>query len=298
MEHTESVPTTAAPDLAPDRHSPDSHTPDRRQHVHSMLMRESLLDKAVISSTELPVVRMLPFCHVIKVGGRSIIDYGKGPTYPLVEAIAAALRDFKLVIGTGGGIRARHVTAIAMDLGLPTGVLAQLRVIDALGNAHLLGTLLAPQGVVAIPPEILGHMLPFFIRAAPGVICNGDPPFSLWEHPPIVGRIPPHRTDAGMFLLAECYGCATFTLIKDVDGLYDADPKTHAGADLIRDITVSELRERRLKTLPFDRVLLDLLANARQMKQVQIINGWKPHLLEPALRGEHVGTMIRKDDPS
>jgi molybdenum storage protein len=52
------------------------------------------------------------------------------------------------------------VTSIGMDLGLPTGVLAQLRIIDALGNAHLLGTLLAPHGVVAIPPEILGHMLP------------------------------------------------------------------------------------------------------------------------------------------
>jgi molybdenum storage protein len=47
-----------------------------------------------------------------------------------------------------------------MDLGLPTGVLAQLRIINALGNAHLLGTLLAPHGEEAIPPEILGHMLP------------------------------------------------------------------------------------------------------------------------------------------
>jgi len=287
MEHTKT-------DLTPGEGSP-SLKPDTRHHVHSMLMRESLLDKAVMSSTEMPVMRMLPFCHVIKVGGRSIIDNGKATTYPLVEALTEVLRDFKLVIGTGGGVRARHVTSIAMDLGLPTGVLAQLRMIDALGNAHLLGTLLAPQGVVAIPPEILGHMLPFFIHAAPGVICNGDPPFSLWEHPPTAGRVPPHRTDAGMFLLAECYGCATFTLIKDVDGLFDADPKINPQAEFIREITISELQERNLKTLPFDRVLIALLANARQMKQFQIINGLKPQLLEPALRGEHVGTIIRKD---
>jgi molybdenum storage protein len=260
-----------------------------------MLMRESLLDKRVMSSTETPVVAMLPFCHVIKVGGRSIIDRGKSATYPLVDAIAAALANFKLVIGTGGGIRSRHVTSIAMDLGLPTGVLAQLRIIDALGNAHLLGTLLAPHGVVAIPPEILGHMLPFFIKAAPAVICNGDPPFSIWEHPPRVGRIPPHRTDAGSFLLAECYGCANHTLIKDVDGLYEADPKTNPKAVFIKDITVTELKARNLTTLPFDRVLIDLLACARQVKQFQIINGLKPHLLEPALRGEHVGTIVRKD---
>ena len=267
---------------------------DQRPHLQSMLMRESLLDKTVMSSTETPVVRMLPFCHVLKVGGRSIIDNGKKATYPLVEAIVAALEKFKLIIGTGGGIRASHVSSIGMDLGLPTGALAQLRIIDALGNAHLLGSLLAPHGVVAIPPEILGHMLPFFIKAAPGVICNGDPPFSLWEHPPRFGRMPPHRTDSGTFLLAECYGCATHILIKDVDGLYDKDPKTNSGAEFIKEISVAELQERNLPTLPFDRVLPDLLANARQVKQFQVINGLKPHLLEPALRGEHVGTIVRK----
>src|SRR5919199_618352 len=268
---------------------------DKRHHVQSMLMRESLLDKKVMSSTETPVVPMLPFCHVLKIGGRSVIDNGKKAVYPLVEAVGRALGEFKLVIGTGGGVRSRHVTSIGMDPGMPTGVLAQLRIIDALGNAHLLGTLLAPQGVIAIPPEILGHMLPFFINAAPGVIGNGDPPFSIWEHAPKVGRIPPHRTDAGTFLLAECYGCATHTLIKDVDGLYEADPKSNPDAGFIKDITVSELRERKLPTLPFDRVMIDLLANARQMKQFQIINGLKPEVLARALRGERVGTIVKKD---
>ena len=268
---------------------------DKRHHVQSMLMRESLLDKRVMSSTETPVVPMLPFCHVLKIGGRSIIDNGKKAVYPLVEAIKGALGEFKLIIGTGGGVRSRHVTSIGMDLGMPTGVLAQLRIIDALGNAHLLGTLLAPQGVIAIPPEILGHMLPFFINAAPGVICTGDPPFSIWEHAPKMGRIPPHRTDAGTFLLAECYGCSTHTLIKDVDGLYDSDPKVNSDAKFIPEITLSELKQRKLRTLPFDRVLIDLLGNARQMKQFQIINGLKPELLVRALRGEHVGTIVKKD---
>ena len=267
---------------------------DKRHHVQSMLMRESLLDKKVMSSTETRVVPMLPFCHVLKIGGRSVIDNGKKAVYPLVEAIGRALGEFKLVIGTGGGVRSRHVTSIGMDLGMPTGVLAQLRIIDALGNAHLLGTLLAPQGVIAIPPEILGHMLPFFINAAPGVICNGDPPFSIWEHAPKMGRIPPHRTDAGTFLLAECYGCATHTLIKDVDGLYDSDPKVNSDAKFIPEITVSELKRRKLQTLPFDRVLIDLLGNARQMKQFQIINGLKPEVLVRALRGERVGTIVKK----
>jgi molybdenum storage protein len=149
---------------------------------------------------------------------------------------------------------------------------------------------------VAIPPEIFGHLLPLFIKTAPGVIFNGDPPFSLWEHPASLGRIPPHRTDAGSFLLAECFGCATLTVVKDVDGLYDADPKINSGARFIQDITVAELKERNLATLPFDRVLLDLLARARQVTRFQIINGLKPHLLEPALNGQLVGTIVRKDE--
>jgi molybdenum storage protein len=43
-------------------------TTDRRHHVESMLMRESLLDKEVMASTESPVVRMLPDVHVVKIG--------------------------------------------------------------------------------------------------------------------------------------------------------------------------------------------------------------------------------------
>jgi molybdenum storage protein len=278
--------------------SPQDPSLDHRHHVRSLLMRESLLDKEVMSSTETPVVRMLPDCHVIKVGGRSIIDGGKATAYPLVEAIGAALTERKLIIGTGGGVRSRHVFSIGIDLGLPAGVLAELAMADALGNAHMLGTLLAPYGVVAIPPQIFGHLLPLFIQAAPGVVFNGDPPFSLWEHPPGLGRIPPHRSDAGSYLLAECFGCATITLIKDVDGLYDRDPKEHANARFIDEITVAELRERDLPTLPFDRALIGLLGRARLVTRIQIINGLEPDRLAGALRGERVGTVLRKDDAS
>jgi molybdenum storage protein len=44
---------------------------------------------------------------------------------------------------------------------------------------------------------MFGHLLPLFIHAVPGVVFNGVPPYSLWEYPPVLGRIRPHRTDAG-----------------------------------------------------------------------------------------------------
>jgi molybdenum storage protein len=265
---------------------------DGRHHLQSMLMRESLLDKALQRSTETPVFSMLPEAHVVKIGGRSVVDAGRAVVYPVVAALAQSLKTKKLIIGAGGGVRSRHVFSIGIDLGLPTGVLAQLAMADSLGNAHILGTLLSPYGVVAIPPEIFGHLLPLFLASAPGVIFNGVPPYSLWEHPPATGRIPPHRTDAGSFLLAECFGCKSLTLVKDVDGLYDRDPRVHAGANFIAEIDSAELKQRNLESLPFERVLLDLMENARLLQSFQIVNGLHPERIVAALEGEHVGTMV------
>jgi molybdenum storage protein len=273
----------------------DPGAQDRRHHVHSVLMRESLLDREVMAATESPVVRMLPNVHVVKIGGGSILDAGRAVTYPVVEALGELLKTERLILGVGGGVRTRHVFSIGIDLGLPTGVLAQISVADALGNAHVLGTLLAPYGVVAIPPEIFGHLLPLFIHSAPGVIFNGVPPYSLWEHPPQVGRIPPHRTDAGCFILAECFGCKTVTLVKDVDGLYTDDPKTNPGASFIDSIGARELKARKLPRLPFDEVLPDLLLNARLVKQFQVVNGRDPDRIAAAVRGEHAGTIVHAD---
>jgi len=268
--------------------------PKPRHHVRSRLMRESLLDRGVERSTEGAVFRMLPEAHVVKIGGRSILDVGRERVYPVVAALAECLKRWKLILGTGGGVRTRHVFSIGIDLGLPTGVLAQLAAADALGNAHMLGTLLAPYGVVAIPPEIFGHLLPLFLHSAPGVVFSGVPPYSLWEHPPGVGRIPPHRTDAGAFLLAECFGCKSLTLVKDVDGLYEADPKLEPDAAFIPEISVSELRLKGLRTIPFEPVLLDLLDNARLLDRFQIVNGCAPERIEAALAGKHVGTIVRR----
>jgi molybdenum storage protein len=268
--------------------------PDGRHHLESLLMRESLLDRDVERSTETPVFRMLPHVDVVKIGGRSIMDAGRAAVYPVVDTLAGCLQHHKLVLSTGGGVRSRHVFSIGIDLGLPTGVLAQLAMADALGTAHMLGTLLAPYGVVAIPPELFGHLLPLFIESAPGVVFNGVPPYSLWEHPPAIGRVPPHRTDAGSFLLAECFGCRSLTLVKDVDGLYDRDPKRHDDAAFIPEVSVAELNERNLDTLPFERVLLDLLADARLLHSFQIVNGRRPETISAALAGEHVGTIVRQ----
>ena len=57
------------------------------------------------------------------------------------------------------------------------------------------------------------------------MICQGMPPYKLWEQNPAVGRIPPQRTDTGCFLIAEVFGARKMIYVKDEDGLYTADPK-------------------------------------------------------------------------
>ena len=80
--------------------------------------------------------------------------------------------------------------------------------------------------------------------------------------------------------------------IKDVDGLYTDDPHTNPKAEFLSEISVSDLVALNLPTLPFDRVVLDLMGRARLAKRVQIINGLVPGNLTKALRGEPVGTIV------
>jgi molybdenum storage protein len=132
------------------------------------------------------------------------------------------------------------------------------------------------------------------LAAARGAVFNGVPPYDLWEHPPAVGKIPPHRTDAGSYLVAEVFGARRMIFIKDVDGLFTADPATDPHASFIPRIQAAELISRNLPTLPIDRVMPELLQNARLATEVQIINGLVPGNLTRALKGEHVGSIIYK----
>ena len=74
---------------------------------------------------------ILPDVSVLKIGGQSLIDRGRSAVHPLVEELVAVKARHKIPIGTGGGTRARHVYALAAELGLPTGVLTDVGVVRA-----------------------------------------------------------------------------------------------------------------------------------------------------------------------
>lgn len=101
--------------------------------------------------------------------------------------------------------------------------------------------------------------------------------------------------DVGAYLLAEVIGAKQCIFVKDVDGLYTDNPKVDPDAEFIPKIGAKELLNRDLDDLVVERVVLELLTRAQNMRQVQIINGTKEGNITRALNGEHVGTIIYKD---
>lgn len=262
------------------------------QHVVSRLMRESLIDRKLIAGTESSVRAILPTLNVVQIGGLSIMDRGHSAVLPLLDEIVENQHEHTQVVGVGPGVRARHILSVGLDLGLPTGALATLAAKSSAQNAYMVSCLLANHGFVYLEAPFIVQLLPAMLAAARGAVFNGIPPYDLWEHPPALGKLPPHGSDAGSYLVGEVFGARSIILVKDVDGLYSADPKTNSAATFIPEISAAELMRMQLPTLPIEPVVLELLTRAKLAKSIRIVNGLKRGNLTRALAGEPVGTLI------
>ena len=263
-----------------------------RKTIESQLAGHALTTAA----DDLPYegVAMMPDAKVIKIGGQSIMDRGRAALFPLIEEIAAAKERHMIFIGAGGGTRARHIYWIASDLEMPTGVLAALGGYVPMQNARMLQMLLARHGGIYVMHDDF-EKLPLYFRLGCIPVMTGMPPFGYWEKPSEEGRIPPNRTDAGVFLAAEALGVRRVIFVKDEDGLYADDPKKKPGVELIRRIGARELIARDLPDLIVERVVLQYLTRARYTHEVQVVNGLERGALTRALEGEDVGTIIHQD---
>jgi molybdenum storage protein len=92
--------------------------------------------------------------------------------------------------------------------------------------------------------------------------------------------------------MAEVLGARKMIFVKDEDGLFTADPKKDAKATHIPRISVQDLLKLDLNDLVVERAVLDLMLNARNVKEIQFINGLKAGQLSAALDGQPVGTVI------
>ena len=265
---------------------------NNQMHVASPLARQTLLDRDLtrpVASAR--PIQLLPWVQVIKIGGRSIMDRGHEAILPLVEELRSLLPEHRLLILTGAGIRARHVYSVGLDLGLPVGSLAPLAASEAGQNGHILASLLAPEGVSYIEHPTIASQLAIHLSAARAVVGSAFPPYHHHEFPG--SRLPTHRADTGAFLIADALGAAGLTIVEDVDGVCTADPNGADGkkAQLIKETSSAELAKHQ-GPLPFDRAFVEVMANARHIARVQVVNGLVRGRLTAALRGQHVGSII------
>jgi molybdenum storage protein len=256
------------------------------------LVTGSLSDEALLAQTgNRPSIPVLPDANVVKVGGQSFIDRGRAAVYPFLDEFVENIERHQVLLCTGAGTRARHAYSVGLDLGLPTGVLSILGMMVSMQNARMLHYLLAKHGIPFIEPSGFAQ-LPLYLAERQAVLFFGMPPYTFWQPNPEVGRIPPHRTDTGAYLVSEVFGARSMIYVKDEDGLYTADPKKEPNAKFIPRISVEELEALDLADVVVERSVLELMKFARHRREIQVINGLKPGNLTRALEGEPVGTII------
>ena len=245
-----------------------------------------------ISAQDYSPVAVMPDMKVVKLGGQSLLDRGRTAVFPVLdEIIAMRKKGLPVLVCCGGGTRARHVYSIASELELPTGMLATLGSFVPVQNARMIQMLTAKHGGVYITADEF-EKLPLYVRMGCLPIMTGMPPFGYWEKRDDKSRIPPNRTDAGVFLSAEFLGCKRAIFIKDEDGLFTDDPKKNPDATHIPRISAQELIDRDLNDLVIERVVIEYLSRSKWVKELQIVNGLKPGQVTAALEGEDVGTII------
>jgi molybdenum storage protein len=256
------------------------------------LVEGSLTDAARFAALDhQPTLQILPEANVIKIGGQSFIDRGRAAVFPLIDELVANLPHHKMIIGTGAGTRARHAYSVGLDLGMPTGVLSVLGIFVSTQNARMIHYLLAKHGIPFIEQAQFAQ-LPLYLAERQAVVFVGMPPYNFWQPNPEIGRLPPHRTDTGAYLVSEVFGTRSMIYVKDEDGLYTADPKKDPSARFIPRITVEELEALDLDDVVVERSVLTLMKHAKQRRSIQVINGLKKGNLTRALHGEAVGTII------
>jgi molybdenum storage protein len=259
------------------------------KHLRSRLTAESLQSREVLRATDGETVRrLLPDLTVIKLGGASIIDRGPEVLLPVIDQLAELIPDHRLLICAGEGARARHAYGIATDLGLPAGVLSIMGSSTAEQNALIIGALLLDHGAITVSTS----QVPTLLNSGNPLVMSGMPPYEWWEPPPPDGRIPQYGSDAGSFLIGEAFGARTVIYVKDQDGLYDRDPASGPGAQFIEQAAAAELLAAQPADLPLEPMVIEMLAAARVVQRLQLINGVTAGTILQAVRGEPVGSVI------
>lgn len=266
-----------------------------RREIKNKFQGETLVRRSLeYGEHQDKTIRIAPNLNVVKIGGHGTVDFGSTVLLPLLDEIRLLKEQYNLLVVVGGGVRVRHVMDIGIDLGMPTGILAELSGEVSVQNAKMVAALLAEDGGIRVSADDIMD-IPMLMKMGLLPVMAGTPPYSYFEEPSPGTFIPQHRTDIGAFLAAEVMGARSCTLLKNVDGLFTENPFVNPEADLIKEITAEELLALDMDDLVLERKVVELLVSAKNIREIRIINGHTRGTLGRALKGENPGTLITAD---
>lgn len=219
---------------------------------------------------------------VAAIGGSIIIkeyDYKKFQEYS--EVLKKLAEEHEVFVVVGGGKPAREYIQVVRDLDCGEAKCDDIGIEVTRINAKLLLLALGDSAYQKVPhnfQEALEY------SASGKIIVMG-------------GTEPAHSTDAVSAILAEYTKADMLINLTSVDGMYTKDPNKYSDAELIEEITATEMLEfiqgKDVKAGTyefFDMTAIQMIK--RSALETVIANGEDPQNLVKAVNGEKIGTRI------
>lgn len=219
---------------------------------------------------------------VIAIGGSILLkeyDYQKFQEYS--EILKSLSNEHELFVVVGGGKPARDYISVIRDLNGGEAQCDDIGIEVTRINAKLLLTALDDYAYQRVPHNFQ-EALEF--SASGKIIVMG-------------GTEPAHSTDAVSAILAEYIHADKLINLTSVDGMYNKDPNKYEDAELIKEITASEMmdfisgKDTKAGTYEFfDMTAIQMIK--RSSIETVIANGYTPENLTKVINGEDIGTKI------
>jgi len=219
---------------------------------------------------------------VAAIGGSILIkgqDYKKFQEY--AEILGKLSEEHEMLVVVGGGKPARDYIQIVRDFGCDEAKCDDIGIEITRINAKLLLLALENKAYQRVPHNFQEA---FEYSASGKIIVMG-------------GTEPAHSTDAVSAILAEYVKATMLISLTSVDGMYNKDPNKHSDAELIEEITATEIlkliKEKDIKagTYEFFDMTAIQIINRSSLETV-IVNGEYPQNLVKAVHREKIGTRV------
>lgn len=222
---------------------------------------------------------------VVAIGGSILLKTYDAQRFQEYSDILKDLsNEHEIFVVVGGGKPAREYIGVARDLGAGEAKCDDLGIEVTRVNAKLLLLALGDYAYQKVPHNFNEAQE---YSASGKIVVMG-------------GTEPAHSTDAVSAILAEFVQADMLINLTSVDGMYTKDPNKFDDAELISEITATDMmdfiRNQDVKAGTyefFDFTAIQMIK--RSNLETVIANGFEPQNLIKAINGEKIGTRVISD---